>query len=67
MVKPIVEHFARACPHRRATSASSSLMRSPFGLEPGAGGGCEGADLAFDLVGGLRQSIRASALSILAA
>ena len=31
------------------TSAWSSLIRSPFGFEPGAGRGREGADLPFDL------------------
>ena len=62
----VVQHLARRAVES-ATSASEQLDPLAIGLEPGAGEGGEGADLALDLLAACVQSIRASALSILGA
>ena len=61
----VVEHFARLVRCLVANGSFQQLDPLAVRLEPGAGDGVEGADLPFDLCRGCRQSIRASALSIL--
>ena len=50
-VQAIVEDFARLPGRVSVSSASSSLIRSPFASNQAPGDGSEGADLALDLLG----------------